>query len=307
MIPVWKGSCNQWDCDEMGHMNVRVYVQKAMEGLAVFAAEIGMPHAFRAEMPSTLIPADQHIRFIREVHPGRPLTMRACVLEVGETDAVIYQDMQHSDGSYAAAFRTRIVHAHALTEQPFPWSKRSRAALEALKGKPPKDTAPRSIDPVADILPPKQATLATAETVGAPLIGLGSVSPQHCDVYGRMNAEWFMGRISDSVPNLLYDWRRGLADKAGGKRVGAAVLEYRLIYRRWPRAGDTFQVRSALGKVAEKTHSLVHWLLDPETGAAWVTTEAVAVTFDLDTRKIIPTTDDYKRELEALVPSGLSL
>ena len=47
MKTLWRGSCNQWDCDEMGHMNVRVYVEKQLEGLAVFAHALGMPHAFR--------------------------------------------------------------------------------------------------------------------------------------------------------------------------------------------------------------------------------------------------------------------
>jgi len=64
MITLWQGSANQWDCDEMGHMNVRVYVEKIMEGLGTFAKAIDMPHAFRARTPSTLIPVDQHIRFI---------------------------------------------------------------------------------------------------------------------------------------------------------------------------------------------------------------------------------------------------
>lgn len=36
MIPLWSGIPNTWDCDEMGHMNVRVYVEKAMEGLGNF-------------------------------------------------------------------------------------------------------------------------------------------------------------------------------------------------------------------------------------------------------------------------------
>ena len=38
MIPLWSGIANTWDCDEMGHMNVRVYVEKAMEGLGSLRA-----------------------------------------------------------------------------------------------------------------------------------------------------------------------------------------------------------------------------------------------------------------------------
>ncbi|MDX1294393.1 MAG: thioesterase family protein, partial [Hyphomonas sp.] len=87
----------------MGHMNVRIYVEKQMEGLAAFSHDLKMPHAFKAASPSTIVPVDQHIRFVREVLPGRPLTMHGCVLEHGEADALIYQELRHADGSLAAA------------------------------------------------------------------------------------------------------------------------------------------------------------------------------------------------------------
>lgn len=307
MITVWRGIANQWDCDEMGHMNVRIYVEKAMEGLAVFAQHIAMDHAFRANTPSTLIPADQHIRFMREALPGLPLTMTAGVLEVGESDAVIYQDMRHSDGAPAAAFRTRISHAEAKSAKPFPWSSRTRSALENLICIPPDETAPRSVDPDGAVIPLNEANMAAAEAVGAPLAGTGAVPLSHCDTHGRMEAHWVIGRISDSIPNLLYDWRRKIGDSSGGARMGAAVLEYRLVYRRWPKAGDVFEVRTSLGRVEEKTHSLIHWVLDPVSGLAWATTEAVAVTFDLDKRKVLPTPKGQIAELEKIAPRGLKV
>ena len=109
MIPLWKGNVNAWDCDEMGHANVRIYAEKAVEGFGSFAAAIAMPHAFRAGSPSTLIPVDQHIRYIREATSGVPLTMTGCVLSWDENSVVLYQDIRHFDGRPAAAFRTRLV------------------------------------------------------------------------------------------------------------------------------------------------------------------------------------------------------
>ena len=32
-VEVWRGGVNTWECDEMGHLNVRFYVARAMEGL----------------------------------------------------------------------------------------------------------------------------------------------------------------------------------------------------------------------------------------------------------------------------------
>lgn len=307
MITLWQGSANQWDCDEMGHMNVRIYVEKIMEGLAGLAIAIDMPHAFAAKGSSTLIPVDQHIRFIAEVHPGRPLIMQGCVLEISEHDALIYQELRHSDGRPAAAFRTRIIHAEAKSGKPFAWNARTRAALEALIETPPGDTAPRSIQPTGNILPADKATRAAALSLGAPRIGMGVVPARHCDMHGRMETPWFMGRISDSVPNLLYNWRNDVTKAAGGKRTGAAVLEYRMVYRAYPKPGDALEVYSAFNRAEEKIHSLVHWIVDPVSGKAWLTSEAVAVTFDLDTRKIINTQPEHIEMLGKIAPRGLQI
>ncbi len=307
MIALWSGSANTWDCDEMGHMNVRVYLEKSSEGLGRFAAAIGMPHAYHENALSTLIPAEQHVRFIHEVHPGRPLTMTGCVLEWDETSVLIYQEMRHSDGAVAAAFRTRLIHAETKSGHPFAWSSKSRAALNALIDTPPDQTKPRGLDPDAVPLPASDATMQVVTKTGAPEIGSGLVPPNHCDVNGRMLASWFMGRISDSVPNLLFDWRKQVAAASNDAKMGAAVLEYRLIYRKWPRAGDRFVIHSSLASIAEKTHSLVHWILDPDTGEAWLTSEAVAVTFDMNTRKVIPTPPAQIKALEGLAPRGLKL
>ncbi|MCI4645281.1 MAG: thioesterase family protein [Hyphomonadaceae bacterium] len=307
MIPLWKGSANTWDCDEMGHMNVRIYVEKAMEALGAFAHAIDLPSAFSPRSSSTLIPREHHIRYIREVLPGRPLSMIGCVVDWGEDWVDLYQDMRHGDGMPAAAIRTRLVHATAASEQSFPWSSRTRTRLEALKDTPPKETAPRSLVPGGEVRADADISDALIKAAGIPQIGQGMVLASHCDVFGTMWAPWFMGRVSDAVPNLLYDWRRRVAESAGGAPMGAAVMEYRMIYRRWPRVGDLFEIYTGLASVAEKTHSLVHWMLDPVSGRPWMTAEAVAVTFDLDKRKVIPTPPAMMAELEEIAPKGLTL
>jgi acyl-CoA thioester hydrolase len=307
MIPLWKGSCNQWDCDEMGHMNVRVYVEKQLEGMVAFAHHLGMPEAFRTNAPATVLPIDQHIRFVREVLPGKPLSMRGCVLEIGDSDAVIYQELRHLDGSLSAAFRTRIIHLDTAEGERFPWTRRTRARMEATKGTTPEEALPRSFDPDSAGWPVAEITISKAETIGAPRVGIGAVQPGHCGVHGWMEPSWFIGRLSDAVPNLLYDWRSRVGQKTKGTPLGAAVLEYRLRYHRMPRAGDLFVVHSSFGGVLGKTHSLVHWVMDPETGGPWATSQVVAITLDLEARKAVAAPPEMLDELEKIAPRGLSI
>ena len=307
MIPLWKGSANTWDCDELGHMNVRVYVEKAQEGIGAFAAAIEMPHAFQANAPSTLLVADQHIRFIREVFAAVPVSMVGCVLEWDETSVLLYQEMRHGDATPAAAFRTRLVHAEAKSGRPFKWSQRSQNALNALIGSAPETTQPRGLPTSVRALPDDQISLKRVAEIGALEIGRGLVPPTHCDVNGRMLPSWTIGRISDSIPNLLYDWRKKVGSANDERRIGGAVLEYRTVYRSWPRMGDRFVIHTGLNEVAEKTHQLIHWTLNADTGKPFATSAALAVSLDLDARKIVPTPADLMDELKVIAPIGMAL
>jgi acyl-CoA thioester hydrolase len=309
MIEVYRGSANTWECDEMGHMNVRFYVAKMMEGLAEFAHQAGLAHAFRPRPRSTLVPRDQHIRFLREARAGQPFTMKACVLDVTDDSLLLYQQIDHPSGEPCAAYRTWIDHLDIGSGRTFPWSEATRANFDQLRANPPAEVAPRSID--MTVAPRASATMAEADVVNAPLIGRGIVMPGQCDLSGRMLCEFFIARLSDSIGHLLQSWREEVAAAARARgetvRTGGAVLEYRLVYRRWPSEGDRFVVRSGRGFQKEKTHSFVHWILDPDSGEAWCTSEAVAVAFNLDTRKIIPASPEAMAALAKVAPAGLSV
>ncbi len=309
MIEIYRGSINTWECDEMGHMNVRFYVAKMMEGLAGLGHAAGLPNAFRARALSTLQPRDQHIRFMREARAGEPFVMNACVLEVGDSSVLLYQQIDHLGGEPCASFRTWVDHVDVATGAVFPWATGTRAKLETLKGEGPAACMPRSID--FSVKPRANATLADADAIQAPAIGRGVIKHAECEPGGQIMPEFFIGRVSDSIAHLLRPWRMKLAQQAEARgetvRMGGAVLEYRLVYRKWPRAGDQFVIRSGRGFQKEKTHSFVHWIVDPDSGEAWCTSEAVAVALNLETRKIMPATPEMIAALAQVAPDGLSV
>lgn len=304
-IEVWRGGVNTWECDEMGHMNVRFYLTRAMEGLVGLAAALGMPRAFAGEAVATLRVRDQHIRFLREAHAGGLLHMRAGVLGFDETEAQVVQVLYHSDtGEPSASFISRVTHVTAHDGRPFPWPRQSRERADLLRVRTPAYAAPRSLglEPIES-----RASLARAQALGARAISGGAVFPQDCDVFGRMRVEQFAGRVSDGVGQLIRGLRQVIADKAERppSRTGGAVLEYRLGYLDWPRAGDRVTVYSGLAGAAGNTLRVAHWTVDPESGKAWATSMAVAATLDLDARKIVPISAAALEELSAIANGEL--
>jgi len=304
---IWRGGVNTWECDEMGHMNVRFYVTRAMEGLAGLAALLGLRGAFVPGAGATLLVRDQHIRFLRECHAGAALHMVGGVIEMGEDEARLLQLLIHSkSGEIAATFQTTVAHVTPGEGRPFPWPARTREHAETLKVEVPEQAQARSISlgPVES-----QASLERAEELGLLRIALGAIGRSDVDNFGRMGVEQFIGRVSDGIPSIIGAFRETVAGKAPGtpRRVGGAVLEYRLVHLDWPRAGDRVEIRSGLAGFDARTKRMVHWMLDPETGKAWGTSEAIAITFDLDARKIVPISQEAQAELKAHVTPGLTL
>ena len=307
MIEVYRGSANAWECDEMGHMNVRFYVNRMMEGLAEFAHIIAIPAAFSVTAASTLKPRDQHTRYLHEARAGEPLVMRAGVIETTETAALIYQQLDHADGRTCATFRTWVDHIELNTGKTFNWSSSSLDALAQHPADPIEASAPRSIDFRAP--PAESATLSDADAVNALTIGRGVVPAAHCDAYGDMHAEMFIARVSDSVGLFPNNWRHALEQNLDGDdnagRIGGAVIESRWVFRRWPRAGSRFVIRSALASLSENTQAYHHWLIDPASGKAWGTNHTVAIAFDLKKRRLHKITEKDQDEMRKLAPVGL--
>src|SRR5690606_24576993 len=95
-IEVWRGGVAAWECDGMGHMNVRFHLQRFSEGLIGLAAALGLPRAMTAAATATLRPEVQHVRFLREARSGAPLHMGAALIDIGEATATALMVLIHS-------------------------------------------------------------------------------------------------------------------------------------------------------------------------------------------------------------------
>ena len=307
MSEVWSGGVNTWECDEMGHLNVRFWGAKGLEALAGLVRLMGMPDAFQDRSGSTVLIQEQHIRFLREARAGTWLFATVGVIEMGDSDARLMIVLHHANGDPAVTFQLRVSHVTAADLRPFPWSSRVRETCAPLMMQVPGFAAPRGVtlDPIAQI----SASLEQAQAYGLMRIGMGTIQSHELDGFGRMRAEMFLGRVSDGIARLFGEDRAGpdLAPGEAAKRIGGAVLEYRILHHDWPRAGQHVDIRSGLAESSPRIRRGVHWMLDPVSGKPWVTAEAVAVNFDLDARKVVDINAAAQASFAARVVPGLGL
>ena len=81
-VEIWRGGVTPWQCDEMGHMNVRFYLTIAAEGLTGLVAALGLPRAFSVDASSTVVVREHHIRFLREARAGAGLFMWLLLMQI---------------------------------------------------------------------------------------------------------------------------------------------------------------------------------------------------------------------------------
>ncbi len=309
MIDIFKGMANTWECDENGHLNVRFYAAKVGEGLASLWHHLGLSRTARGVSGLEMAVVDQHLRFLREMHPGWGLVGRAGILEVGEDRLRVYVELVngHTD-VVSATFNMLIVSRDRKTGQPMPLSELVRARAEALMMDLPAHGAPRSIalgDP--GIFARGAPSLADTDGMGLIEITRGVVQSAECDDAGKMLPEFYIGRISDGVVHLARHYRpvETGKDRSTG-RYGGAVLEYRLRFHKPLYRGNIVVVRSGLKHVGDKANHIVHWTFNGETGELVSASEAIGITLDLQERKVVPLPEDRRAHLQKLVIPGLA-
>ncbi|HSG91563.1 MAG TPA: thioesterase family protein [Pseudomonadales bacterium] len=296
------GCVNSWECDENGHLNVRFFVAKASEALASFGAELGLPAGLR--LRETL----QHMRFLGEARPAAPLAVDVSVITVPaaptEPLGLLLEVVSTLDDRVHAALLTdAVVVDQDGAVAPLSADARARAAqyLQPL----PAHAAPRGIPAQA---PPPGRDLALARRLGMFEISKGRVAIGQCDDDGFMETFQYVGRISDGIVNMLarFQGADGLRARSEG-RVGGAVVEYRLDYRRRPRAGDLLTVRTGVVALQGRAHRIAHWLFDARSGEGLCWAEAVAVTLDLESRRAIDMpAEQHARMAQYLIPELVS-
>ncbi|WP_109261027.1 thioesterase family protein [Hyphobacterium indicum] len=305
MIELWRGCANAWECDELGHLNVRFYLAKAWEAVGDLADRVGMPGAFGPGNVATLLPGEIVIRYLGEIRPGTPLVIEGAVIGVKSKTAGICLVVRNAaSGKMAAIFRITLRHCVAGRRKSFEWPERIRQKLESLKSALPEEARPRSLSSAP---PRKGIRLQHADALSLAEIGRGRINPEDCGPFGQLMPEHLQGKISNSAANFSEAFpEQSAAHASGNIRIGGALLEGRICVRRWPTIGDGYVIRSGVQSADRNVRSIVHWVFDRRGRLLW-SMQGVAAIMDLTERKLVKADDETLAALQSVCKPELTV
>jgi len=300
MLEVLRSSVNTWDCDHMGHMNVRRYFAHANSGLAVLSLQLGLSPRRMQEQGLALRARDQHLRFRKELRPGAGFSLHAGAVDQSPSLLTTYAELRTLQSEVSATIVTQSALAVRASGELTAWPAELLEAAQRIRCEVPEYAQPRGVIARAERT---RITRDQALALGMLPGYLGPVLAEDCDELGLMRESACMGRIADGIAHFFYSLQ-------GGKRpdgIGGAALEYRFVFHSWPRVSDAIEVRSALSALEPKTMQVTHYLFDLETGACCASSQAVVVWFDLTARKAVVMPDEVRAKLQTQVIQGLTL
>ena len=303
-FPTWRGEASAWECDELGHLNMRHYPAKAEEARQFFFAHLGLPDAFRARAPSTVQARRIEVRYLAEARPGARLHIETGLVELGETTAVLLHRMLHADGRPAATLREEVSHIYRRTGAAFAWPRRLRERAEVVcLPQGARAGAGRGLVPLPVRAPNREAL----EALGADPIARGVFRADEANAQGRVRAMALFGRVSEGVGGFARAWPDiAAAHRRGEAHINGVLLEIAFYFHRRPEPGQAFEIWSGVARAGTKVRTLVHNIVDAATGESFASAEAVAALFDLQSRRIVEPDAGAMAELRANVVEGLT-
>jgi len=123
MAITYRGTVYPWECDHMGHMNVRSYVAKFDEATWQLFAMLGITPSYLREQNRGMAAVEQHITYKRELYPGDVITVRSAILDIREKVFQLVHEMRNDEtGEITATTTLTGVHIDTQLRKacPFP-------------------------------------------------------------------------------------------------------------------------------------------------------------------------------------------
>ncbi len=284
LLKCYQGSVNQWECDENDHMNVRFFLEKAVQTLHLGLVDLGVVTlADSSRIESAVL--SQHLRFLAEARSACPVHGSVGIIEVESNYLKVLVELAHGSSQKKLSTVVFELNMGSMTNRLTTISQPENAGG---RGIPEKSSDYGHLN------------YYEALKAGFRTIGRGVVQTHEA---GRNNGEmaWhqYMGRTSDSVPNL---WSAAYSPETGKDRqIGRAVIEARTEFYNRLSLGDHFEVLAGMGQLADKVQQSVVRIFDIRANKPISTSTVASLLMDLSARKAIPLPPEQRRQMQPLL------
>lgn len=285
------------DIDNLGHMNVRIYAQKAAHAVKALAAEIGLGQNTLEQAGSVIHTSDTHTRFYKEQLEGAPLEVRGGVISAEAEGIAVYLELINPEtGDRAATFRNVFQLRGGESRAPRAIDQEILARAHALGVDWPEHGRPRSL-PLGPVRGDVMLGDMDARGIGSRFDAY-TVAPEQCDAYGYMDVSDGLSLSFAGMPIKLGPKHRGFRTP-DGKPVSIATVEQRYFIFDLPRAGDSVANYTVNVGIGDKLIDFRHWSFDEGTGKPLSVMAQVGLNFDIQTRRTMDFSPAMRAEIEA--------
>ncbi len=134
-----RGTIHAWQCDHMGHANLRAYGELFEQALWQVFARIGLTPTVLRTGPVHMAGVQQNISYRKELYPGDCVFIRSCLIDLQARRLTMRHEMLNVEtGDTCAVCELTAVCINAVTRKPveFPAEVASRA-MEILSPETP--------------------------------------------------------------------------------------------------------------------------------------------------------------------------
>ncbi len=283
-VETWQGEAVNWECDELGHLNMRHYITKVQQARQMFIMMLGLDDAFRRGSASTARATRFHIRYLKEARPGDPLRIETGLMAINDTQINLVHILYHADDSVAATVNEWVAHIYMPTQEPFAWPARVQTAAHDYKTTLPDIAKPRGLD-IDE--PMDGADLDRIKSWGSDRVGMGVFTPREIDSFKYVSMQHILGRVSDSIGNFQTGWPERAADPAKSSNTMGVLLEARLARHTMAEAGMPYHFYSGVRSFNDNVREFIHHLINPLTGQSYASMIGIGAMLDLHDRRLV--------------------
>ncbi|MGB1088680.1 MAG: acyl-CoA thioesterase, partial [Alphaproteobacteria bacterium] len=196
----YRGMVNRWHIDDMGHMNVRFYLDKASQAQRAYLAHIGLGQTQRTALNIKPQARDHHLRFLKECHSGASLFARTAPVEISDTGLRLCTEICRTlDGAVCATMTSETVLVDAQSNA-VPLPAEAKAIAQSDLTQLPDHAAPKGLPGPK---PTQTPDLATA--IGRNLLETArfEAKSEQFNSDGLMDPYQLLGGLLEGIPTLF--------------------------------------------------------------------------------------------------------